>query len=463
MKKAAISSLFLSLFLLTACGGGKSNSEVVSSSSKQSSSSISSKESQLSSDSSSIEESQSSSSEVISSSEEDFDQEYNEWPLEAIKAMFDRYGYAGYEVPKLEVANAIYTVTEDPLNKTQLFGNERAIVELWPVSENKFNEYINIFKNSNHGVYHDIFGSYQAIYDTEESSVTLSISYANQAVKITYPLRQNDELIRSWPSRTIANVVSAYHSTETVPAYTGSNRGFEIVNVSSGFRLDINCVSGREDSVADAYKQTLKDAGWTESIQDGIVILISPHNEIKISCVTEPVWYPGRVQITLQPLNSEPTPSSSSSETPIPSSEEPEESQYTSVEDSSVPEESSYQPSSQQSVLNDDWPTNEVFTCLFKHGATDQLPVYGIKGTYDVTEIEDPAYPSFWFKIKATLSEADYDAFHKTYQQVLLDAGFTTRNNWYISPNNQYQIDVTFRYGGNSTVIFDIEVYSTSY
>ena len=458
MKKQRLVHYFF-IFFLTACGSGKS----ISFQSKQSSSSISSNESQLSSDSSSAEESQPSSSGVASSSEEDFNQEYNEWPLEAIKAMFDRYGFTGYEVPKLEVANAVYTVTEDPLNKTQLFGSERAIVELWPVSLDKFDEYINIFKNSNHGVYQDIFGSYQAIYDTEESSVTLGISYANQAAKITYPLRQDDELIRSWPARTIANVVSAYHSTETVPAYTGSNRGFEVVKVSPGFRLDINCVSGREDSIADAYIQTLKNAGWRESVQDDIIFLVSPHNEIKISCLTDPVWHPGRVEITLQPFNSGSTPGSSSSEAPVTSSEGHEESQYSSIEDSSVPEESSYQPSSQQPVLNDDWPTNEVFTCLFKHGATDQLPVYGIKGTYDVTEIEDPNYPSSWFKIKATLSEADYDAYHKSYQEVLLDAGFTERNDWYISPNNQYQIDVTFRFGGNSTVIIDIEVYSMSY
>lgn len=406
----------------------------------------------------------------------DYEKDYDSFPNKGLRASFDSFGYEGFEVPALDAGSAIYSLTEDPDNWYNMC-DESCFIQIRQVSPSTFENYPSVLTAAGWTVE----GS-QASKVTTNGTAAFSFSIdSRNIVKLVIKLRKTGEILRSWPTKSLRNRLAHYNIDETVPPYTGTNYGFDW-NINTGFSfyrsetmVVIDVADGREAKSAEEYNQTLVAAKWTKNgTVENFDRYISPKGQISITSRAYTSMYPGKMIIHIEPNDNSSNPSGNSSNpnsNNIPPSSQINNSQTASSQgqnDSSQPAPSSYQGGNSFEPVdhsinpsypaNDDWPTAEVFTCLFKHGCSDQLPKYGVKGQYDVSENPNDWT---WFKITATLLESEYEAYGSVrYHEVLTGSGFTENNNLFTSPNSQYHVDIYFHYGAGGYMIYEISVYA---
>ena len=409
---------------------------------------------------------------------EDYEKDYDSFPDKGLKTSFESFGYEGFEIPALDASNAIYSLTEDPENWYNMC-DESCFIQIRQVPPTTFENYPNILTTAGWTVE----GS-QASKVTNNGTATFSFSIdSRNIVKLIIKLRKTGEILRSWPTKSLRNRLAHYNVDETVPPYTGTNYGFDW-NINTGFSfyrsetmVVIDVADGREAKSAEEYNQTLVAAKWTKNgTVENFDRYISPKGQISITSRAYTSMYPGKMIIHIEPQENSTNPSGNSSKPNSgnnPSSNNVNSDDSQPIDSQGQNNSSQPAPSSNQGgnsfdpvdhsinpnyPANDDWPTAEVYTCLFKHGCTDQLPKYGVKGQYDVSENPNDWT---WFKITATMLESEYEAYGNVrYHEVLTGAGFTENNNVFTSPNSQYHVDIYFHYGAGGYMIYEISVYA---
>lgn len=408
---------------------------------------------------------------------EDYEKDYESFPTKGLKASFDSFGYEGFEIPALDAGSAIYSLTEDPDNWYNMC-EESCFIQIRQVSPATFENYPNVLTAAGWTVEGN-----QANKVTNNGTATFSFSIDNRNIaKLIIKLRKTGEILKKWPTKSLRNRLAHYNVSETVPPYTGTNYGFDW-KLNTGFSfyrnetmVVVDVADGREAKSAEAYNETLVAAKWSKNgTVDNVDCYISPKGQISITSRYSPSMNPGKMVIYIEPQDNSTNPNANSSNNPRSSNNNSQTNNNSQADNSqgqnnnsSQALSSSYQsPSSFTTPVdhsvnpnypaNNDWPTAEVYTCLFKHGCTDQLPKYGVKGQYDVTENPNDWT---WFKITATFLESEYLAFGNVrYHEILTDNGFTERNNLFTSPNNQYHVDIYFQYKGSDQMQYTISVY----
>ena len=372
---------------------------------------------------------------------EDYDQDYESWPISAINGLFNQYGYEGFEIPALDVEGAIYTITEDPTNNYQLSGKESAYIQIRTVSSSTPDSYMTTLSNAGWTV-----NGYAASKETNNGVANISLELkSNNVLKITYGLRKSGELLKKWPEKTIYNRLKLYESVDVIPEYKGTQRGYDIDTNVLGLYLSVKvfCDEGREEKTAKAYKDILDAAKWTLYEDNGYSsAYISPNTKAAIQ-----IMYGGLLSKEVVYIYIGKNTSNGGTNPGGNTSQGGQTSQGGNT--SQGGEESSQEHSTPNldPATNSDWPSAQLNMCYYKYSLTDQLPVYAVRGQYDVSEPESD--PTTYFDIECTFDETVYDQYHHTYQEVLLSAGFTERNGYYVSPNRQYQVSLYYRLVGS--------------
>ena len=403
---------------------------------------------------------------------EDYDQDYESWPISAINGLFNQYGYEGFEIPVLDVEGAIYTITEDPTNASHLSGKESAYIQIRTVSSSTPDSYMTTLSNAGWAV-----NGYAASKETNNGLANISIELkSNNVLKITYGLRKNGEILKKWPEKTIYNRLKVLESVDVIPEYKGTQRGYDIdtnVLAPSYVSIKVYCDEGREEKTAKAYTDILDAAKWTLYDTNSHVngsTYISPNTKAAIQ-----VTYGGfsskevvRINIGKNTINDGTNPGGNTSQGGQTSQggNTSQGGQTSQGGDTSQGGETSQGGNTSQGggessqehsaphldpATNPDWPTAQLNVCYYKYSLTDQLPVYAVRGQYDVSELESD--PTTYFDIECTFDETVYDQYHHTYQEVLLSAGFTERNSTYVSPNRQFQVVLYYRLVGSEVIL----------
>ena len=392
---------------------------------------------------------------------EDYDQDYESWPISAINGLFNQYGYEGFEIPALDVEGAIYTITEDPTNNYQLSGKESAFIQIRTVSSSTPDSYMTTLSNAGWAV-----NGYAASKETNNGVAKISIELkSNNVLKITYGLRKDYELLKKWPEKTIYNRLKVLESVDVIPEYKGTQRGYDIDTLSLGPNLNIKvyCDEGREEKTAKAYKDILEAAKWTLYDTNSHVngsTYISPNTKAAIQVMYGGLSSKEVVHITIgkNTSNGGTNPGGNTSQGGQTSqggntsqdentSQGGQTSQGGNTSQGGEESSQSHSAPNLDPATNSDWPSAQLNMCYYKYSLTDQLPVYAVRGQYDVSEPESD--PTTYFDIECTFDETVYDQYHHTYQEVLLSAGFTERNGYYVSPNRQYQVSLYYRLVGS--------------
>lgn len=86
-----------------------------------------------------------------------------------------------------------------------------------------------------------------------------------------------------WPADDIAALLGN-EITDTVPAFTGENSGFTVLDDEYGTAVMVNVTSGTEEAAITAYQAVLTGAGYTELVADssGDMQYVSPNNQILV-------------------------------------------------------------------------------------------------------------------------------------------------------------------------------------
>ena len=87
-----------------------------------------------------------------------------------------------------------------------------------------------------------------------------------------------------WPADEVAALLPA-GTTDSVPAYTGENTGFTVLNDQYGTAVMVKVEAGTEAAAIAAYQATLLGAGYSELIPDsyGDMQYLSPNNQLMVS------------------------------------------------------------------------------------------------------------------------------------------------------------------------------------
>ena len=229
------------------------------------------------------------------------------WPTTAINALFAKYGYEGFDIPKLEDTNANYVLEEGAYNAS-MPGYENATLTISPLSQTKFQSYSNILI-SNGWTIEGSYPSYNAYKETNNGTANIYVSYTPSGyfngeyspsyAEIMFNLKKLNEGNTGWPAIAIANYLNVQY--DTVPAHNGASGGYETSLASSYLNVIINCGTGNEASTAENYVASLVAANWTKNgTVSGFDRYLSPHNEIAVTVGYNVSVYPGQVFIQVQ-------------------------------------------------------------------------------------------------------------------------------------------------------------------
>ena len=100
----------------------------------------------------------------------------------------------------------------------------------------------------------------------------------SKIIEITFYAKLDDIPVADFPSTDIAKLLGS-DITDTVPAFTGENSGFTVLNDYFGTAVAVEVEVGKEDELAAAYVSAIKELGYKDFDEDG-ALLISPNNQI---------------------------------------------------------------------------------------------------------------------------------------------------------------------------------------
>ena len=220
------------------------------------------------------------------------------FPSDALAAFFDDYGATPFDVPAIDGAdyyqfyeddyNILYLMfeMEDYINATlagfgctaddftAYLGSLTAAGWEYEAQEYEGSTYYECELETDAGVAH-----MDAMYSSEYEAIGLTI-YAYMTAADINP----DTTYETWPASIVAQLLGS-EVTDVLPPYVGDNNGFQILNDSYGTAVLVLVEDGSETAARDAYKETLKAAGFSENGVDGYgdQIFLSPNEQFEVT------------------------------------------------------------------------------------------------------------------------------------------------------------------------------------
>lgn len=228
---------------------------------------------------------------------EAYDPYYYSYPADAIAAFFEDYEATPFEIPEIDAD--YYSFQEDSLNGLYvLFGAAdyvNASLYAFGCSEADYTAYMGVLETAGWEAEekeYDGFSYFACTLSTSAGVASIEVSYYEEyeAVAITIyaymgtPDITPDTTYTEWPASIVATMLGS-DVTDTLPAYTGANKGFQILDDAYGTAVLVLVDNGSETAGVAAYETILLAAGYTQTGVDsyGDKIFASPNNQIEVN------------------------------------------------------------------------------------------------------------------------------------------------------------------------------------
>ena len=357
-----------------------------------------------------------------------FDPYYYSWPTEAIAAFFEDYEATSFDVPTIDAEGAYFAFQEDPYNIWYFFLEMEDYVNAnlvaYECSQSDFTTYYNKLDAAGWELEEQTSDGetyYVCTLNIENVGVArmeLYYSASYEAISLTiYVYMSAPDIIpgttyTSWPAIQIATMLGS-SVKDTVPEYTGTNNGFQLLDDYYGMAVVVLVDKGTEEAGAAAYVAALPTAGY---VLDGKTAIgddryVSPNEEIYVSVF--PAATPGTITIYFEAA--EPT-----------------------------------------TQTNSEWPAARIKEELGS-SVTDVVPALDGANDYAVFADSDSV------QVQAVYSTySEMVAAQETYAGILKTAGYTEAGRdsyddmYYNSPNNQINVCPWLSTSNGYKVIIDI-------
>lgn len=208
------------------------------------------------------------------------------WNTKVIEDFYNKYNGYVVNIPALNVTNGEYIFKESDVNEqAYAYGVYEAIhafMYVYGANEQDLVSYADSIKTSGWEVekYGNIYYAYLTIADKGIARLEFEYSAKYNAAIFTIYYKLDPIPLANWPTDEIKTLLGDY-TIGTVPAFTGTNKGFVILNDMFGIGVLVKVERGTEDAAIEAYKTDLANAGYTDYDEDSTTYT-NPNSEITI-------------------------------------------------------------------------------------------------------------------------------------------------------------------------------------
>ncbi len=205
------------------------------------------------------------------------------WNTKVVEDFYKKYNGYVVNIPALNVADGEYVFKESDMNE-QAYAYEayeaiHAFMYIYGAKQDALTSYAATLQ-ANDWVVENNNGFYYAeltIADKGVARLEFEYSEKHGAIIVTIYYKLNPIPAKNWPSDDIKALLGDY-TIGTVPAYTGANKGFIILNDMFGTAVMVKVQRGTEEVAIASYKTDLANAGYTNNDD----IYTNPNSEIAI-------------------------------------------------------------------------------------------------------------------------------------------------------------------------------------
>ena len=157
-----------------------------------------------------------------------------------------------------------------------------AFMYVYGATEQDLVSYADSIKTSGWEVEKDgnLYCAYLTIADKGIAKLEFEYSAKYNAAIFTIYYKLDPIPVADWPTDDIAALLGDY-TIGTVPAFTGANKGFVILNDMFGIGVLVKVERGSEEAAVESYKTDLANAGYTD-YDEASSIYTNPNSEIAI-------------------------------------------------------------------------------------------------------------------------------------------------------------------------------------
>ena len=208
------------------------------------------------------------------------------WNTKVVEDFFKKYDGYVVNIPALNVTNGEYIFKESDLNEqAYAYGAYEAIhafMYIYGANQDALTGYAAtlqandwVVENNN-----DLYYAELTIADKGVARLEFEYSEKHGAIIVTIYYKLNPIPLKNWPSGDIEALLGDY-TIGSVPAYTGANKGFVVLNDMFGTAVMVKVERGTEEAAVAAYKTDLANAGYTD-FDETSKTYTNPNSEIAI-------------------------------------------------------------------------------------------------------------------------------------------------------------------------------------
>ena len=208
------------------------------------------------------------------------------WNTKVVEDFYKKYNGYVVNIPALNVTNGEYVFKESDVNE-QAYAYEayeaiHAFMYIYGASKDTLTSYATTLQANNWVVENDNGFYYAELTIADKGVARLEFEYSEKhgAIIVTIYYKLNPIPVNSWPSDDIKALLGDY-TIGTVPAYTGANKGFVILNDMFGTAVLVKVEKGNEEAAIELYKTDLANAGYT-NYDEAADEYTNPDSEIAI-------------------------------------------------------------------------------------------------------------------------------------------------------------------------------------
>ena len=217
----------------------------------------------------------------------------NFWNSDLIDEFFEKYDSEGFDVPAFEAEGAYFSFSEGSNNEDyfelEMYEYMYATMLVYPVTSSDVAAYLTKLQNNDWSVTgsDDEYSATVAVDSKHLARIDIEYDSYYEEVEITIHFALEDVITSEFPADKIAAALGS-KVTDTVPAYTGANKGFQFLSDSYGTGVIVYVDEGTETASVNAYIQILGEANYTEAGTDyfGDPLFASPNNQIIVGVYT---------------------------------------------------------------------------------------------------------------------------------------------------------------------------------
>lgn len=208
------------------------------------------------------------------------------WNNKVIEDFYNKYNGYVVDIPAFNVANGQYIFKESNVNE-QAYAYEayeaiHAFMYVYGATEQDLANYAYLLKTNDWDVEKDgnTYYAYLTIANKGVARFEFEYSAKYNAAIVTIYYKLDPIPVVDWPADDIAALLGEY-TIGTVPAYTGANKGFVVLNDMFGIGVLVKVQKGTEEAAIESYKTDLANAGYTNYDEEARVYT-NPNSEIAI-------------------------------------------------------------------------------------------------------------------------------------------------------------------------------------